>query len=46
MYPPTVVWTSEFDFLRKDNEIFAEKLKAVGKLAEISHMPGVTHAYH
>lgn len=46
MYPPTVIWTSEYDLLRRDNEVFAEKLKAVGKLAEISHMPGATHGYH
>ena len=46
MYPPTVVWTSEFDFLRRDNEVFAARLKAVGKLAEMSEMPGVFHGYH
>ena len=46
LYPPTVVWTSEFDFLRRDNEIFAERLKKAGKLAEFGMMPGVTHGYH
>lgn len=44
-YPPTVIWTSEFDFLRRDNEQFAARLKKVGKLAEISIMPARTHAY-
>ena len=44
-YPPTVVWTSEFDIFRKDNEKFAARLKSVGKLAETGNMPGVTHAY-
>lgn len=45
-YPPTVVWTSEFDFLRRDNEIFADRLKALGKLVDISKMPGTVHCYH
>lgn len=41
MYPPTVIWTSEFDFLRRDNEIFFERLNILNKLAEYSSMPGV-----
>ena len=45
-YPPCVVWTSEFDFLRRDNEVLAERFKKLGKLAEISHMPGVIHGFH
>ena len=45
-YPPTVIWTSEFDFLRRDNETFAARLKGLGKLAAMSNMPGVTHGYH
>lgn len=44
-YPQTVIWTSEFDFLRRDNEVFAQRLKSLGKLAEISEMPGTVHAY-
>jgi len=45
-YPPTVVWTSEFDFLRRDNEVLADRLKGLGRLAEVSNMPGVIHDYH
>ena len=44
-YPPTVVFTSEFDFIRRDNEAFAERLRKVGKLAEVSVMPGALHCY-
>ena len=44
-YPPTVVWTSEFDFLRRDNEAFAKRLQSVGKLAAMGEMPGVSHDY-
>ena len=45
-YPPTVIWTGEFDFLRRDNEAFGERLKKFGKLAAFSNMPGVFHGYH
>ena len=45
-YPPTVVWTSEFDMLRRDNEKFAKRLQKVGKLVDIAIMPGVMHGYH
>ena len=34
-YPPTVIWTSEFDTYRRDNETFANRLKKFGKLAEL-----------
>ena len=44
-YPPTVIWTSEFDFLRRDNETFAKRLDKVGKLAALGEMPGVGHGY-
>ena len=44
-YPPTVIFTGEMDFMRRDNEAFAERLKSVGKLADISMMPGGTHGY-
>ena len=43
-YPPVVVFTQEFDFLRRDNEVFAERLRKVGKLVDIQVMPGCTHA--
>ena len=45
-YPQTVIWTSEFDMYRRDNEKFGQRLKSHGKLAEISKMPGVMHGYH
>ena len=44
-WPPTVVFTSEFDFYKRDNVLFAQRLKSVGRLAEISNMPGSTHGY-
>lgn len=43
--PPFAVWTSEFDFYRKDNLKIAERGKACGKLLDVSDMPGVTHGY-
>ena len=39
------MFTSEFDIFRRDNLRYAERLKAVGKLIDVSDMPGVTHAY-
>ena len=45
-YPPTVIWTSEFDFLRRDNEKLAERLKGLGRLAAFSQCPGTIHDYH
>ena len=45
-YPPTVIWTSEYDIYKRDNEKFAERLKREGKLQDISIMPGVMHGYH
>ena len=44
-YPPTVIWTSEFDFYLRDNQKLADRLKSLGKLAEISLMPGTVHGY-
>jgi acetyl esterase/lipase len=44
-YPPTVIWTAEWDFLRRDCEVFAERLKKHGKLAEFSMMPGRAHGF-
>ena len=44
-WPMTVIWTSEFDMYRRDNEAFAAKLKSVGKLAGISIMNSCMHGY-
>ena len=44
-YPPTVIWTGEFHFLRRDNEEFAKILKDAGKQVEIGIMPGTVHGY-
>ena len=43
--PPTAIFTSEFDFLRSDALLFAEKLKKVDKLLGMQDMPGGTHGY-
>ena len=43
--PMTAVWTSEFDFFKRDNLKYAERLRAVGKLIDVSNMPGMTHGY-
>lgn len=43
--PPCAVFTSEFDILLRDNLVFAERLRKVGKLLALSNMPGVTHGY-
>jgi len=43
--PPFAVWTSEFDGMRRDNLKIAERGKAVGKLLDLSNMPGVLHGY-
>jgi len=42
--PPFAIWTSEFDFLKRDNLKLAERGKKVGKLLDISNIPGVAHA--
>ena len=42
-YPPVVVYTAEFDYLRRDNEKFAKRLSAIGRLVDIEVMPGCTH---
>jgi acetyl esterase/lipase len=44
-YPPIAVFTSEFDFFRRDNTVFAAKAKKCGKLIDLQIMPGVTHGY-
>jgi len=43
--PPFAVWTSEFDFYKRDNSLIAERGKACGKLLDISIMAGTRHAY-
>lgn len=43
--PMTAVWTSEFDFYRRDNVLYAERLKKAGRLIDISLMPGMSHGY-
>ena len=43
--PPFAIWTSEFDYLQRDNLRLAERGKRVGRLLDISMMPGVYHGY-
>lgn len=43
--PPFAIWTSEFDFYRRDNIKMGDRAKKVGKLLDISDMPGVIHGY-
>ena len=38
------VFTSEFDFLRRDAEAIANRAKKLGKLLDISIIPGAMHA--
>ena len=44
--PPTVVFTSEFDNLRKDAMVLIQRLQTVGRCLDYQDMPGVQHAYH
>jgi len=44
--PPIVCWTSEFDHFRKDTVKFAERARAVGRLAGLSVCPGVGHGQY
>lgn len=44
-YPPTVLFTAEYDFVGRDSDVFAERLKKVGRLAEYSRRPGTGHGY-
>jgi len=44
--PPFAIWTSEFDFYRRDNRLLAKRGKACGKLLDISVMPGVVHGWN
>ena len=42
---PFVIWTSEFDFYRRDCLDLAKRGKRFNKLLEFSDMPGVYHGY-
>jgi len=42
--PPFVIFTSEFDFLRRDCLALAAKGKRIGKLLDMSDIPGAGHA--
>ena len=42
--PPTIVMTREFDYLRRDAEEYAARLKAKGKLLEFYILPGTHHS--
>jgi len=44
--PPTVIFTSEFDYCRREAIILKEKLEQGGKLLDFSDIPGVGHNYH
>ena len=44
--PMMAVFTSEFDFYRRDCLKYADRLKKAGKLIDISDMPGVIHGYN
>lgn len=43
--PPTVIMTSEFDWLNRDCVAFGEKLLKVGKLKDYYSHPGSWHGY-
>ena len=42
--PPFVIFTSEFDFLRRDCLALAAKGKRIGKLLDMSDIPEAGHA--
>lgn len=42
--PPFALFTSEFDFLRRDSLALAERGKKFGKLLDISNTPGALHS--
>ena len=44
--PPCVVFTAEFDYLRRDALFLKEQLQKSGKLLDFHDMPGVGHLYH
>ena len=43
--PKCVVFTSEFDHLRRDSLVFIDRLKATNKLVDSQDMPSVAHGY-
>lgn len=43
--PNTIVFTSEYDFLRRDAIKFIGRLKKVGKCLDYFSMPGAMHNY-
>ena len=43
--PPTVVFTSEFDYLRRDAIAFIARLKEAGRLLDYYSHPGGIHGY-
>lgn len=45
-FPPTVVFTSEFDHLRYDSLKLKEKFQKEGKLLDFQDMPGCQHGFH
>ena len=45
LLPKTAIFTSEFDFLRRDALAFAEKMKQTDKFLGLHDMPGATHGY-
>lgn len=43
--PNSVIFTSEFDYCRRDALMLKEALEKGGKLQDFSDMPGVGHLY-
>ena len=43
---PFVIWTSEFDFYRRDAYILAKRGKKLGVMLDIKDTPGVPHGFH
>jgi len=41
--PPTIVWSSEFDFYQTESMRFANRVRAAGRLLELVVIPGTTH---
>lgn len=44
--PPSVVFTAEFDYCRRDAQTLKRHLEKNGKLADYHDMPGVDHLYY
>jgi len=44
--PNSVIFTSEFDYCRRDALALKEALEKGGKLQDFSDMPAVGHLYH